>query len=91
MFARACFQFQTHPFGRMRHGAGEDLLGEARASLCQGHGDGIDQPVLQHPNAPHTAFGKPPPAFEQRLHVTRQGNPFEQILDSSRKFLAFFG
>jgi hypothetical protein len=32
VFACAGFHFQTHPFGGMRHGAGEHLLGKARSS-----------------------------------------------------------
>src|SRR5436853_344293 len=74
----------------MRHGLGEHLLGEACSSLCKSRCYRIDQPILQHPDAPNTAFGKPSPAFEKSVEVTGERNPFQQIPQGSGKFFAIF-
>ena len=89
VLAFAGVQFQTHPFGRMRHGAGQHCLGEACPSLRQRRCHRIDQPGFQIPDAADTALGKPPPTPEQRVQVDLERHPLEQIFHGGDKFLAF--
>src|SRR5713226_4983142 len=89
VFASSRLHLQTQPLGRMRHSPSERIFCQTGPFLDQGRCDSINQPILQDPDAPDAAFGKPAPAGKQRTHINLKRNPFQQILQSRYKGSSF--
>ncbi len=82
VFACTGLQFQTHPFGWMKHGACEHVLGSACPSLREGCRHRIDEPRFHHPDTSDTPFCKPSPALEQSIQVRASRSPVSGIRSS---------